>query len=337
FDLHSAVLAPGLVAAQSDLGLGSAIDDPVEADASQIRAADVFDPQHRPVRKLLEGGFTAVVFAPGSANVLGGTSSGLRLGAAEPILADAGVKFSLTASSRTASRAAASPTDNPVSRFLGGGFRGASRYPASLAGQVELVERALSGKAPATELYLPSRVRQQLQAERRRHLTAVLERKQVAFLEAHTRAEVDAALQLIARFQLRGVLVGPQELRPFLEEIKQLGVGIVARPAQANDYDRPAQELADAAAAGVPIAFGSGAAHNLRRTAALAINAGMPREAAWRGLTSTAAQMVGLPGSVGRLVVGGSADFVIWDGAPLDLRSRPLQVVVEGKVVHAAP
>jgi imidazolonepropionase-like amidohydrolase len=334
FDLGTAVLTPGLVAGPSDLGFGSAIDDPAEADAGQIRAADVYDPQHQPVRKLLAAGFTAVVFAPGSANVIAGTSSGVRLGAAEPVLAEAGVKFVLTAASRSASRLAPTGSDELPTRFFAAGTRSANRYPASLAGQVELVDQALSGKESATELYLPSRVRQQLLAERRRHLTPLLERKQVAFVEAHTRAEVDAALQLIARFQLRGVLVGPEEIRPFLEAIKQLGVGIVARPIHVGDYDRPVQELAEAAAAGVPVAFGSASAKEMRITAALAIDAGMPREAAWRGLTTTAAHLAGLLPSVGRLMVGGSADFVIWDGAPLDLRSRPVRIVVEGKVVQ---
>src|SRR5208282_5030280 len=106
--------------------------------------------------------------------------------------------------------------------------RGPARYPGSLAGQVELIAQVLAGKGPESEFYVPRRVRQQIQGERRRQIAAVLERKQVALFEAHTRAEVDAALQLIARFNLRGVLIGPEELTPFLSEIKRLKVGIVA-------------------------------------------------------------------------------------------------------------
>ena len=133
------------------------------------------------------------------------------------------------------------------------------------------------------------------------------------------------------------MLVGPEEIKPFLDDMKRLGVGIVARPVQTGDYDRPLLELAEAAAAGVPVAFGSGTAQEMRMTAALAVNAGMPREAAWRGLTTGAVQMTGLPENAGRLVVGAPADLVIWDGSPLDLRSRPLGVIVDGKVIHAAP
>jgi imidazolonepropionase-like amidohydrolase len=325
-----------LVAGHSQPALDAGIDDPAEANASHVRAADAYDPQHRAVRELLEGGFTCLVLAPGSANVLAGTGSGIRLGATEPLLADTGLQFVLTSSSRGTGRpSASSPDDLPT--FGRGGTRGPERYPGSLAGQVELIELALGGKAPGTELYVPQRVRQQIEAERGRQVAAVLARKQVAFFEAHTRAEVDAALHLIGRFRLRGVLIGPEEIRPFLDDIKRLGVGILARPARAGDYDRPALELAESAAAGVPVAFGSGSALELRITAALAVNAGMPREAAWRGLTTMAGRVAGLPDSAGRLTVGAPADVVIWDGPPLDLRSRPLRVIVDGKAVSMAP
>src|SRR5207244_5353283 len=107
--------------------------------------------------------------------------------------------------------------------------RGPARYPGSLAGQVELVEQVLGGKAPGTELYLPPRVRRQLETERQRHAAAVLDRKQAALFEAHTRAEVDAALRLIERYKLRGVLIGPEEIKPFLPDIHRLGLGLVPR------------------------------------------------------------------------------------------------------------
>jgi imidazolonepropionase-like amidohydrolase len=338
FDLGYAVLTPGLVAGPNTLGLAGMIDDPAEADAGQVRAADAYDPKQRQIRDLLAGGFTCALLVPGSANVIAGTACGVRLGAAEPFLGDAGVKFVLTTSSRGGSRVTADdPADDPIALALGRRNQGPSRYPGSLAGQVELIEQVLNGKGPGTELYLPRRVREQIQAERRRQVVGLREKKLVAYIEAHTRAEVAAALQLLGRFELRGVLIGPEEITPFLDEIKKLGVGVVARPVQLNDYDRPVLDLARSAPAGAPVAFGSGSAHELRMTAALVLNAGLPREVAWRGMTSNAGQMLGLPPSAGKLAVGAPADLVVWNGSPLDLRSRALRVVVDGKVAYAAP
>jgi imidazolonepropionase-like amidohydrolase len=131
------------------------------------------------------------------------------------------------------------------------------------------------------------------------------------------------------------VLLGPEEIAPFVEDIRRLKVAIVARPVEASDYDRPVLELARAAPAGIPIAFGSGS-RRICVSRRLTVNAGLPREAAWRGLTTASAQMLGLPASAGKLTVGAPADLVVWNESPLDLRSRTLRVVVDGKVVYAA-
>ncbi len=132
------------------------------------------------------------------------------------------------------------------------------------------------------------------------------------------------------------MLVNPSEIRPYLDDIKRLGVSIVAGSIHPAGYDRPLFELVDASLAGIPVTFGSGSAQDMRTTAALTMNAGMPREAAWRGLTTNAAQAAGLPESYGKLNAGNPADLVLWDGSPLDLRSRPLRVLVDGKEVFAA-
>jgi imidazolonepropionase-like amidohydrolase len=338
FDLGSAVVSPGLVASYNDLGLRASVDDNAEANAAYIRTADVLDPHYRPLRELIDGGYTSSLFVPGSINVVAGAPCGVRLGATEPFIGDVGQCFVLAASAREASRAGGASEDAlpPIGGRRGRGAAAAPRYPGSLGGQIQLIEQVLSGKAPSTELYVPKGVRLQIENARQHSVKPLLERKGIAFFEAHTRTEIAAALQLIERFKLRGVLVNPVEIRPYLDEIKRLGVGIIATSVHPGSYDRPLLELVDASLAGIPVSFGSGSAQEMRTTAALAINAGMPREVAWRGLTTTAAQSAGLPEGYGRLVPGGSADLAIWDGSPLDLRSRPLRVLIDGKAAFAA-
>jgi imidazolonepropionase-like amidohydrolase len=338
YDLGAAVVAPGLVASYNDLGQHTAVDDAAEADAGFVRTADALDPHFRPLRELIEGGYTAALFVPGSVNVVAGAPCGVRLGATDSLVGDLGQCFVLAQSAREGPRGSASNADDVPPAFAGrrGGRANPPRFPGSLGGQIQLIEQVLGGKAPSTELYVPNRVRQQIQHARDHAIKPLLERKSVAFFEAHNRAEVGAALQLIERFKLKGVLVNPVEIRPYLDDIKRLGVGIVASSVHAGGYDRPLFELVDASLAGIPVSFGSGSAQDMRTTAALAVNAGMPREAAYRGLTTTAAQSAGLQDSYGRIAPGGAADLVIWDGAPLDLRSRPLCVLVDGKEVFAA-
>ena len=77
----------------------------------------------------------------------------------------------------------------------------------------------------------------------------------------------------------------------------------------------------------VPINF-------LVHQATLAVKEGMAREDALRALTVNPAQMMGLGDRLGALAPGLDGDVVIWDGDPLDVMSRALQVFVYGVPVY---
>jgi imidazolonepropionase-like amidohydrolase len=68
--------------------------------------------------------------------------------------------------------------------------------------------------------------------------------------------------------------------------------------------------------------------------AALAVKAGMDRDAALRAITSVPAEIYGVADRIGSLTVGTDADVVLWSGDPLDVMSRPLLVYLEGRVVY---
>ena len=68
--------------------------------------------------------------------------------------------------------------------------------------------------------------------------------------------------------------------------------------------------------------------------AAMAVREGMPQEEALKAITINAAEIVGISDRVGSLEVGKDADIVIFDGEPLDLRSRVATTIINGKVVY---
>jgi imidazolonepropionase-like amidohydrolase len=307
FDLGDAVVTPGLVAAHHPVFSG----DTADADAGQLCAADFLVPGDSELRALRDNGFLTVVVAPGSQNVLAGRACAVRVGErALPVLGEIGSKFVLSSSAR-----------NP------------ERFPASLAGQVEFVDDRLSGGESHTDLYLPPALRTSLLAQRNRGLEPVRTGKQTALIEAHSRTEIRAALRLIADHKLRGVLVEPRGLDDVADLIRQAKVGVVTAPLRPADPERLRQGLAELGKT-VPVMFGSGSANELRATAGLLCQAGLPRTAARRGLTAEAALALGLPAGVGRLSPGDVADFVVWDGCPLDLGSRPFAVVAGGQRVR---
>ena len=308
YNLEDSPVTPGLVAAHHPLSG----EDTADADAGHLRAADELSPDDPALRALRDQGFLTVVVAPGAGNVVAGQAVVVRPGSGpSPTPADVATKFVLTASARDS-----------------------DRYPFSLVGQIELIGARLRGEPAHTDLYLPASVRTSLLAQRSRALDAVKSRKQTALFEAQTRAEVRAALRLVAEHNLRGVIVGAKDADELASEIRQARVGVIAEPIRPHDSERVRRGLSELGKAGVPVAFGSGSAAEMRATAAWLVQSGLSRPAARRGLTAEAALALGLPAGAGRLSPGDAADFVVWDGCPLDVGSRPLAVVADGQRVR---
>jgi imidazolonepropionase-like amidohydrolase len=70
-----------------------------------------------------------------------------------------------------------------------------------------------------------------------------------------------------------------------------------------------------------------------RRSAALAVRAGMSRAAALKALTLAGAEMLGLQDRLGSLTVGKDADFAVLEGDPLSVYCITLETWVEGRKV----
>jgi imidazolonepropionase-like amidohydrolase len=67
--------------------------------------------------------------------------------------------------------------------------------------------------------------------------------------------------------------------------------------------------------------------------AAFAVHHGLPEEVALRAVTINPARMLGIDAWVGSIEPGKHADLAIWDGPPLEIRSKPEKVFVDGKMV----
>lgn len=88
---------------------------------------------------------------------------------------------------------------------------------------------------------------------------------------------------------------------------------------------------------GVPIALsahGSTAlGETLDRQAGWAMRGGMTRDEALATVTINPATMLGVDDRVGSIEAGKDADLVLWNGAPFELTSRVVGVLVDGKLI----
>ena len=87
------------------------------------------------------------------------------------------------------------------------------------------------------------------------------------------------------------------------------------------------------------MALGSAEAHDhaltessLIHQARNAVRWGMEPEAALQAVTSQAAELCGTADQVGKVEVGFDADLVLWSGDPLDSASRPILVILDGRI-----
>lgn len=322
FDLGDAVVSPGLLTAHSTLGQGRAVAESAGADAGFLRAVDAFDPTGRTVRKMVRSGVLRAGFAPASANVIGGAVGAVRLGSDDPVVDPViGMNLVLSAASR-----------NP------------DRFPVSLPGQVSLIRQFL-GEQGATDpdvrrsldYYLTTPAIDRLDAVRRERAALLRDGQCGAFIEVDEETEVALALDLAEELGSCVALVGPGAIEDQLDRIARLasegpGLVLVARPMPPGpEQARRWASIRQAVEAGAGLVFSADDPEELRLLAASAVAAGLPRATALQALAVKEPTALDKPGACWES--GRPADFVIWDDTPIDLSSRPLTVVVDGRIV----
>jgi hypothetical protein len=306
-DVGDLYVTPGLIVGPNNFGLAAGGGDEAAAAAGALSAADAFDPEHKVFREFKRGGFLHAIVAPSNNYVAPGICAAASLGDPLAPAAELGQFFALTRSARNV-----------------------ERFPSSLASQVEIAEKVLG----STKSLLTFTA-----AEGASYYVNPIpaangdsDQPIPICVEVETRAEIAAALDLAATTHRKIVLVEPRDFRPMLDDIKAAGAAVVAAPVRRNDYDYSVKQLVDAAKAGVPILFGGETPAQVRLSAARCVGAGMPTDVVMRALTSDAAAVLGAPKKLGTFA-NGSADFVLWDGPPWDLRRKPVAVIVRGELV----
>jgi imidazolonepropionase-like amidohydrolase len=74
---------------------------------------------------------------------------------------------------------------------------------------------------------------------------------------------------------------------------------------------------------------------SLSLCAGFAVKAGMNEEKAWKAITITPAEAIGVADRVGSLEVGKDADIAIFNGDPLkDIGSTVAYTIIDGKIIY---
>ena len=293
---HHGVVSAGLIALHAYTGVIAEGFDPTRA-VLDADLAQAFDPSSPDFESVARAGITSLVLTPPPEGLSAGLTTVVKSSGNR--IVKRGAHLAIGVGARTLS---------------------SDRFPTSWSGaSVELASRfekkegtfgkAASGKLPV-------------------------------LFEVSTKQDVARAIELAKRFDLAGALYGAEWAGELAPAIKDARLSVIAGPFDAGVDGRHLSSVVALADAGVPFGFGLESPwadpEALRFSAALCVKAGLATGAAWRALSSGAAEIAGVADKVGRLDRGLDADLVFWTGDPLDLRSSVVAVYIDGQRVHGA-
>jgi imidazolonepropionase-like amidohydrolase len=338
-DAEGKYVFPGFIDAHSHIGIfeeavgeigeeGNEWTDPV---TPQLRALDAINPGDKAFEDAVMGGVTCAFTGPGSANVIGGQSIAMKtygkvidhMVVKEP----AGLKIAFGENPK---RVYGEQKKMPATRMataalLREALVNAQNYKAKL-------EKSLKDSNKTVERDLKMEI-----------LCDVLDKKLPLRAHAHRADDIMTAVRIAKEFYVNIVIEHCTEGHLIADELAELGIPAVVGPSFSSRSKVELKNLSFItpgilAAKGVKVAIMTDhpviPIQYLPVCAALAVREGMKEEDALAAITINAAEILGIDHRLGSLEKGKDADVVVWNGHPLDIKSKPSCVVVNGEIVY---
>jgi imidazolonepropionase-like amidohydrolase len=173
-------------------------------------------------------------------------------------------------------------------------------------------------------------------------LVPYLQGKKPVVLAARQADEVMTAVSLAREFNLKVILNHVDKAERLVDQIAAFKVPVIVgpiytAPGEEQRYDAVYSLPAELAKRGVKIAFASydddHNARNLPYQAGYAVAYGLPYDEAMKALTLNPAEMFGVADQLGSLDVGKTANVVVANGDPLDVKTDVKHVFIGGRDV----
>ncbi len=364
YDVNGKVVMPGLVDAHCHAGIHadgvggnhSDANDLTDPVTPHLRAMDAIHPEDLAFKDLREAGVTTISTGPGSGNLIGGQFACLKTKPAVTIeemllMAPSGMKMALG--------------ENPK-RVYGG----QNKLPSTRMGNAARLRAALIEaqnyrdklfRFQDKQLHYEERLREWKatpEKERRdrpeppdpperdirlESLIPVLEGKLRAMIHCHRADDIMTAIRIAEEFGLRCSIEHATEGYKIAGILAEKNIPCVVGPIL---FSREKYELREMtprnpgilSRAGVKVAIQTdetSAGKYLLINAALAVQQGMDQEQAIRAITIHPAEIIGVSDRIGSLETGKDADMAVFSGDPLDYRSVPEKVLIDGEIVYS--
>jgi imidazolonepropionase-like amidohydrolase len=348
-DVTGMTVYPGLIDSETNLGLTEISAEETTNDLIEksdeimphMHTAEAFHAESELIPVARMNGITNAIVAPSSGDTLPGQDSFIQLdgvSAGEMLLIrDIAMPLNFTADERR-NKGGFEKRKFPSTRMglaaqLRQAFLDAQDYKSKWAEYDRKKSDAVRDKKPE-----PSAPKRDLKLEA---LLPYLEGKKTIVLAADGPSDLQTVVKLANEFKLKFVLNHISHSQPVLDYVASLKVPVIVGPiydAPKDDerYDTVYSLPAQLYKRGVKIVFASYAAHNVRNLpdeAGYATAFGLPYDEALKAITLNAAEIWGVADQLGSLDVGKTANVVVSNGDPLDVKTDVKQVYIQGRAV----
>ncbi len=336
-DALGKLVLPGFVEAHCHIGLdnegmgweGRDYNEIVDPITPQLRAIDSINPQDEAFENAIKSGVTTAVTGPGSANVVGGTFTAIKL---------------------VGNRVDDMIIKDPVAMKIAFGENPKRCYTALK-------------KSPQTRMAVAAELRELLyntkkyMADKEKSddnsfdmkleaMIPVMKKEIPLKAHAHRADDIFTAIRIAREFDLDITLDHCTDGSLIAKELATEKLPAFVGPSFGSKTkielrNKSFKTPADLHKAGVPIAIITDAPviplEYLSLCAGLAVKSGLEEEEAFKAITINAAQLCGIGDRVGSIEVGKDADIVIWDNNPLyDIGATVSCTIVDGKIAYKA-
>jgi imidazolonepropionase-like amidohydrolase len=351
-DVKGMTVYPGLIDSETYLGLTEIsaeemTNDLVELSEEIMPHMHVYDAFHAeseliPVTRL--NGVTNAIVAPESKDTLPGQDSFVQLAgkSAEEMLMIRDIAMPLNFTGDQRRNVPRDKRKYPSTRMgmaaqLRQAFLDAQDYAQHWV-DYEKKKSEAAAKPDDKDKKPPTQPKRDLKLEA---LLPYLQGKKPIVLAAEEASDLETAVNLAREFNLKFVLNHISYSQPVLDYVATLKVPVIVGPIYETPkpyerYDAVYSLPAQLNKRGVKIAFASFDAHNARNLpyqAGFATAFGLPYDEALKAITLNAAEIWGVGDKLGSLDVGKTANVVVANGDPLDVKTDVKQVFIAGQEI----
>lgn len=332
------LIMPGILEAHCHMGIteekkgmeGDDCNETVDPVTPYLRAIDAINPMDAAFDDAVRAGITGAMIGPGSSNVVGGQFAFLKTKGRRVddliVKAPAAMKIAFG--------------ENPKVNYSGQNMSPSTRM--AIAGMLrrELTEAVsyLRRKEKAEQ------DQEEFEVDFTKECWIPVLKKEIPLkAHAHRVDDIFTAIRIAREFDLMLTLDHCSEGHLVAEELAAEGYPAIVGPDLASRSKIEVQNVAFKTAgvlnrAGVMTAITTDHPVSLIKAlplcAGLAVKSGLPLEEGYKAITLYPAMICGVADRLGSIEVGKDADIAIFDGNPMEIFTKTLYTIIDGRVVY---